>query len=316
MSARPAARPRASRRDPVRIAGWWLRWAAVPAALGIVVSGNVDARSLPFIGAERETAVLLLDGQAYFGHLDDSGESGALLLRDVYYFQDAKGAPTNIAVSIVKRGGEAHEPADGMRINRDRVLAIERVGAESAVRRAIAVERALLGTRPSGLQANPPIVAGSAALDAQRVAAEHGIARGFATPADQLTKITTELVLPIPKAEAAAIAQKALDDLRTIRRNALAALGATLGMSAADADAYARATDPSLEGQSFANDPGVLLAPDLNAIVVQAAALYAQVGDAAAKQLTSPRGSAAPTPSAVPSRSPVPPASPSPSPRP
>ena len=72
-------------RDPVRLAGWWLRWALVPAALGLFVSGNVDARSLPFFGAERESAVLLLDGQAYFGHLDDSGETGSLLLRDVYY---------------------------------------------------------------------------------------------------------------------------------------------------------------------------------------------------------------------------------------
>ena len=64
-------------------------------------------------------------------------------------------------------------------------------------------------------------------------------------------------------------------------------------MSAADADAYVRATDPLLESQSFANEPGVLLAPDLDAIVARASDLYAQVGDAAAKRLTS----AKPTPS-------------------
>jgi hypothetical protein len=70
-------------------------------------------------------------------------------------------------------------------------------------------------------------------------------------------------------------------------------------MSAADADAYVRATDPLLDGQTFANEPGVLLAPDLSAIVNRATQLYAQVGDAAAKQLTEPRA-ASPTPSPSP----------------
>jgi hypothetical protein len=68
-------------------------------------------------------------------------------------------------------------------------------------------------------------------------------------------------------------------------------------MSATDADAYVRATDPLLEGQSFANDPAVLLAPDIDAIVTRAAQLYAQVGDAAAKQLTQPKATPTPTPS-------------------
>ena len=71
-------------------------------------------------------------------------------------------------------------------------------------------------------------------------------------------------------------------------------------MSPADAEAYARATDPLLEGQSFANDTGVLLAPDLDAIVTSATRLYAQVGDAAAKQLTQPRPTPTPSPSASP----------------
>ena len=102
------------------------------------------------------------------------------------------------------------------------------------------------------------------------------------------------------KAEAATITDKALADLRTVRRNALVALGSQLGMSPADAEAYARTTDPLLEGQSFANDIGVLLAPDLDAIVARAAQLYAQVGDAAAKQLTQPRATPTPSPSARP----------------
>ena len=107
-------------RDPVRIAGrrlrWALRWIVVPAAIGIFVSGNLDGRSLPLIGPERLSAVLLPDGQAYFGHLDDSGENGTLLLRDVYYFKNSEGAVTGVPVGLVRRGTEAHEPADGMRI--------------------------------------------------------------------------------------------------------------------------------------------------------------------------------------------------------
>jgi hypothetical protein len=295
-------------RDPVRIAGRALRWAGawiiLPAAIGVFVSGNIDLRSPPLFGPERETAVLLLDGQAYFGHLDDSGESGSLLLRDVYYFQDAKGVPTGLAVGLVIRGQEAHEPSDGMRINRDKVLAIERVRPESAVARAIAAERALRAAVAPALSLNRPAVAGRDALVPQRVATEQGIARGYAAAVDQLAKLN-ELVLPISKAEAQAITDKAVTDLRTVRRSALGFLAQALQMNPTDADAYVRATDAQLERSSFTSDAGVLLPPDLNAIVTRATQLYAQVGDAAAKQLTQARPSASPTPSRPPSPSPT-----------
>lgn len=287
-------------RDRVRIAGRWLRWLlawiAVPALLGVFVSANVDVRSLPLVGPERMSAVLFLDGQAYFGHLDDSGESGTLVLRDVYYFKNSEGGVTGLPVGLVRRGTEAHEPADGMRINRDRILAVERVGLGSAVAQAIQVQRQLLHASPGNVSLNGTTVAGATSLAAQRVAAEHNIARAWTAAVDQLRKLN-ELVLPVSKTEADAITDKALADLRTVRRNALAALGSQLGMSAADADAYVRATDPLLEGQSFANEPGVLLAPDVDAIVTRATLLYAQVGDAAAKQLTQPKATPAPTPS-------------------
>ncbi len=292
-------------RDRVRIAGRWLRWAfgwiALPLLVGIFASANVDLRSLPFVGPERMSAVLFLDGQAYFGHLDDSGESGTLVLRDVYYFKNSEGGVTGVPVGLVRRGTEAHAPADGMRINRDRILAVEHVGLGSAVATAIQAERELLHSSPASLSLNRTTVAGAAALAAQRVATEHDIARAWTAAADQLRKLN-DLVLPVSKAEAALITEKALTDLRTVRRNALATLGGALGMSAADADLYVRATDPLLEGQSFANEPGVLLAPDLDALVTRATQLYAQVSDAAAKQLTQ----AKPTPSPSPSPSPRP----------
>jgi len=298
-------------RDPVRIAGRTLRWAApwilLPAAVGVFVSGNVDVRLLPLVGPERETAILLLDGQAYFGHLDDSGESGTLVLRDVYYFQDAKGGPTGLPVGLVLRGQEAHEPADGMRVNRDKVLAIERVRAESAVARAITVERALRAVAPPLISLNRAAVATRDALVPQRFATEQGIARGFAAAVDQLAKLN-ELVLPVSKADAQAITDKALADLRTVRRSALGAVAQALQMTTADAEAYVRTTDAQLDRSSFAADAGVLLAPDLYAVVTRATQLYAQVGDAAAKQLTqakpSPSVSPAPSPSTTPSPSP------------
>jgi len=287
-------------RDRVRLAGRWLRWslrwAAVPALLGIFVSANIDVRSLPLFGAERMSAVLFLDGQAYFGHLDDSGESGTLLLRDVYYFKNSEGGTTGVAVGLVRRGTEAHVPADGMRINRDRILAIERVGNGSAVAQAIKVERELAHASPGTVALNRTSVGTPSALALQRVAAEHDFARAFSATVDQLNKLN-DLVLPVSKTEALAITEKAVADLRSVRRNALTTLASQLGMSATDADAYVRATDPLLEGQSFANDPAVLLAPDIDAIVTRAAQLYAQVGDAAAKQLTQPKATPTPTPS-------------------
>jgi hypothetical protein len=290
-------------RDRVRIAGrslrWALRWLLVPGLLGVWVSGNVDLRSLPLFGPERVSAVLFLDGQAYFGHLDDSGESGTLLLRDVYYFKNSEGAVTGVPVGLVRRGTEAHQPADGMRVNRDRVLAVERVGLGSAVAQAIQVQRQLAHASPPLVSLNGIAVAGTSGLAAQRVAVEHDLQRAWTAAVDQLRKLN-ELVLPVSKAEAQAITDKAIGDLRTVRRNALATVANTLGMSGADADAYVRSTDPLLETQSFAGEPGVLLAPDLDAIVSRATQLYAQVGDAAAKQLTQPRATPTPSPTPTP----------------
>src|SRR5438067_5319085 len=293
-------------RDPVRIAGRWLRWGlawiGIPLVLGVFVSANVDVRSLPLFGPERMSAVLFLDGQAYFGHLDDSGENGTLVLRDVYYFKNSEGGVTGVPVGLVRRGTEADEPADGMRINRDRILAIERVGPISAVAQAIQVERELIHAPPGNVSLNRTAVAGAPALAAQRVAAEHDIARAWTAAVDQLRKLN-DLDIPVTKADADQNTGKAIADLRTVRHNALAALAAQVGMSAAEADAYVRATDPLLEGQSFSTDAGVLLAPDVDAIVTRATQLYTQVGDAAAKQLTQAK-TVSPTPTPTPSPKP------------
>jgi hypothetical protein len=123
----------------------WARWLALPALVGALAGASVDPARVPLLAGEQIDAVLLQDGQAYFGHLEDLGLSDTVTLRDVYYFQDARAATTNLAVGLVKRGTELHAPADGMRIRRDKILAIEHVGAGSAVARAITTQRAIEG---------------------------------------------------------------------------------------------------------------------------------------------------------------------------
>ncbi len=122
---------------------WLIPWVGVPLALGVYLAAVIDVRSLPFVGTEQIDAVFFTDGQAYFGHLDDNALSGNVMLRDVYYLGDAKGRGTDYEASVVRRGTEVHQPADGMRIRRETVLAIERIDLGSPVGRAIAVQRAL-----------------------------------------------------------------------------------------------------------------------------------------------------------------------------
>ena len=112
-------------------------------ALGIVLGAALDPQGLPWVGSERLSAVFLLDGQAYFGHLEDTPFSGTIVLRDVYYINDASKVTTDLPVGLLKRGSELHQPVDTMFIRRDRVLAIERVTASSAIGLAIAGQRSL-----------------------------------------------------------------------------------------------------------------------------------------------------------------------------
>jgi len=118
-------------------------WLIVPALLGAVFASALDPRALPFTGHEQLSAVFLLDGQAYFGHLEDVPWSGTITLRDVYYFEDASKVASELPIALVKRGGELHQPVDVIRIRRDKVLVVERVTLDSAVGQAIAAQRSL-----------------------------------------------------------------------------------------------------------------------------------------------------------------------------
>lgn len=88
-------------------------------------------------------AVFLTNGQVYFGKLYAEA-SQYPTLREVFYLQVTQAPqpippgveqPTNI--NIVKLGGELHGPSDEMRINRDHVLFIEDLRADSRVLDAI-----------------------------------------------------------------------------------------------------------------------------------------------------------------------------------
>lgn len=118
-------------------------WIVLPVLLGAIFSALLDPRALPFTNHEQLSAVFLLDGQAYFGHLEDAPWSGTITLRDVYYFEDASKVATDLPIALVKRGNELHQPVDVMRIRRDKVLVVERVSLDSAVGLAIAAQRAL-----------------------------------------------------------------------------------------------------------------------------------------------------------------------------
>lgn len=143
---------------------------------------------------------------------------------------------------------------------------------------------------------NPPAVADRAAVTPQRTAAEHAIARGYAKAVDQL-RSTGSVRLPVSAAQAAAIQQKAIADLKTVRRAALADVANASGLAGTEATAYVSATELKLDdASSFANEPGALLAPGLFAIVSRADALFAQVADQATRELTTAPATPSPTP--------------------
>lgn len=263
---------------------WLVAVIVAPALLGALASSAIDPRALPLVAEERFVGVLLVDGEAYFGHLDDDGTGGDLRLTDVYYFQDAQKGSSGLALGLVKRGSEAHLPTDTMHINRGHVLAVERLSKSSAVVGAIAAERGLGKDRlASPLERR--LVADAAALAAQRAAAENALARGYKKAADAIRTAQTELVLPVSAATAADIAAKGVDDLRKVRAAALGALAAAYGMSQGDADVYVLRAAPRLDAPDASTAP-LLLAPDLYAVVARADQLYGQASDAAVSAMT------------------------------
>jgi len=169
-----------------------------------------------------------------------------------------------------------------------------------AVAAVVLVGLALLAADPVRAaieeRVNPPAVADRAAIASQQAAAEHGLARGYGKAVDQL-RATGNVRLPVSAAQAAAIQQRAVTDLKTVRRAALADLARAAGLTGDAAATYISATDPRLDdATAWANEPGVLLAPGFFAIVSRADALFAQVADQATRELTTAPATPSPSP--------------------
>jgi hypothetical protein len=81
-------------------------------------------------------AVVLTNGQVYFGKLDKLGPSYPTL-RDVYYIQSQQNPETKqVSNTLVKRGRELHGP-DHMILNAQHILFIEPVRADSQLGKLI-----------------------------------------------------------------------------------------------------------------------------------------------------------------------------------
>lgn len=82
-------------------------------------------------------AVFLDNGQVYFGKLTQS-ESDFFILIDIFYMQSGPvGLDQTTNLQLTKLGSEAHGPEDKMQINKEHILFIEEMKAESKVVKAI-----------------------------------------------------------------------------------------------------------------------------------------------------------------------------------
>ncbi len=99
---------------------------------------------LPVGARSTYQAVFLSNNQVYFGKLSNRSAQYAAL-SDIYYLQitqplQPRGAGQQPVpnINLVKLGGELHGPTDKMEINRDHILFIEDLKADSQVVVAIA----------------------------------------------------------------------------------------------------------------------------------------------------------------------------------
>lgn len=165
----------------------------------------------------------------------------------------------------------------------------------------------LIGLNFAASAGAPRAAATAAELDAQRSTTERAIQRIYLAGVDQL-RTTRALKLAITDAQAAAIEQKYVDQLKQLRRSALAAIGDAFGQSADQSAQYATQAETRLGAAAPASAAPLLLAPRLYAIVERMGQLTTQLSDQGIKEMTqtppaaTPTGTARPSPSPSPSR--------------
>jgi len=108
--------------------------------LAVLIIQNMQANKTQIKTAielsDQYYAVLLTNGQAYFGKLEKLN-SQYPVLRDIYYIQSQVNQQTNQPTNtLIKRGNEWHKP-DRMILNRDHILFIEPVSKDSQMAKLI-----------------------------------------------------------------------------------------------------------------------------------------------------------------------------------
>lgn len=116
--------------------------AAVAAAGGYWLgqSGLVGGRAIPAAWGDARQAVILTNGQAFFGRIREVRRD-FVILSDVFYVQSQVKPETKEVKSVlIQRGNELHAPRE-MAVNRSSILMIEPVGADSTVAKLIEQHR-------------------------------------------------------------------------------------------------------------------------------------------------------------------------------
>lgn len=112
----------------------------IAVALSILSWQTLRRQHVPDTGSAVQ-AVALINGQLFFGRLE-AADGDFLALRDVFYVQTRQNPDTKAVANIlVRRGAEPHRP-DRMLVNRNQVLSIEPVKADSQVAKLIAEQQA------------------------------------------------------------------------------------------------------------------------------------------------------------------------------
>jgi len=108
---------------------------AIAVLLGVLVQQNLAQHTKPELATPFQ-AVLLQNGQAFFGQLANAN-SDYPVLRNVYYIRSQVNQETKqVTNQLVKRGQEWHAP-DVMVINRQHIVLIEPVKPDSQVAKLI-----------------------------------------------------------------------------------------------------------------------------------------------------------------------------------
>jgi len=113
----------------------------------VFAKGDLGGDDAAFVGSEGYHAVFLSNKLTYFSKIEESGD-GYLKLSDIYYLRvqqqiqpidpNQQGQPE---ITLIKLGGEIHGPEDTMYVNREHVLFVEPLKADSNVVNAIAREK-------------------------------------------------------------------------------------------------------------------------------------------------------------------------------